>query len=265
MELNQNLIKLLRLKKAEQKVLAVLSSEPKTPTEIVGLSKLPRATVYLALSTLFQRGLIHSTIQKGRRYWLEESAQKLESGLSQTLKSLRHLTQVDQLEIKHKDDTSVVIHRGAKAMNEVILRAINLNEGERVQVFQDSRPDDGWVRVIGIKNILKINALLKKRHIIGESIIPETYFSRLVPYLGKKWAISYVDRINIVYMLPERYFLSLAEIITFRDRALIIHMGDEIAVEIKNPQILLLIKSMLEVLKESGRKVNMHEEIKKYL
>jgi hypothetical protein len=196
---------------------------------------------------------------------MEKDSRKIEESMTGALNDLRHLAGEEQLEIKHKKDTSIVIHRGESAMRKIILRAITLNESERFYIMQGSYPDDGWARIFNMKNIVKINAILKKKKIIGESVIPDNYFRRLVPYFGKAWAISYVDRMNVVYMLPEKYFPSRAEILIFRNRAIILNMPEEIAVEIKNLQVLTLLRSVFEIMKDSAQKINMREELKKYL
>ena len=104
--------------------------------------------------------------------------------------------------------------------------------------------------------------MLKKKEIIGESFIPENYFSLLIPRLGKRWAESYVDRMNIVYLLPSEFVPSQAEILLFQNKVIIMNVNEEIAVEINNKQMLLLYKALFEYLKTSARKVSPRQFLK---
>ena len=149
-----------------------------------------------------------------------------------------------------------MIHRGAEAMRRVIYRAVALSKSERFYIYQGSNTDHGWDRVIGLKNILKINRLLKKKGIIGESFIPEDYFQATVPHLGTEWRESYIDRMNIVYYLPKEYFQSHAEILIFREQVIVFHLRSEIAVEIRNEEILKMFKQLFDMLKLFARRVD---------
>ncbi len=259
---NKDIQALLRMNKHEIRILNTLSSAPKRPSEVVRASNVPNATAYLAFSTLQKRGLAEKRKTDRKVYWLRADSYSLEKLLSSTINELEHIKESSVFEIQHKEDTSIIVHRGDNAIRKVILGTLTLHPNERFSIFQSSNRNDGWLRVFGLQNILKVNNMLRDKKIIGESFIPEDYFSRLIPLFGKKWADSYVDRMNIVYLIPPQFFPSSAEILLFRDRAILFHVDGEIAVEIKNKQILLMIKMIFEYLKTTAKKVDPHQFLK---
>lgn len=265
MNLPKDINSILKLTRHEQKVLAVLSNVPKRPSFVVKGSGVPNATAYLAFSSLSKRGLAKKQTINGKTFWKTASTTKLEEDFSQIINSLKHIKDASTFEIKHKENTSIIIHRGDNAIRKVILGALTLHSNERFSIFQSSNRNDGWVRIFGLKSILKVNQALRDKKIIGESFIPEDYFSKLIPYLGKEWAESYIDRMNIVYLLPNEFFPSHAEILLFRDKAILFHVSGEIAVEIKNKQILLMIKMIFEYLKTTAKKIDPQEFLKQSL
>lgn len=262
---DESVAQLLELSRSEKKVLAALSSEHRAPTDIIKKAKVPRATAYLAFSSLKKRGLAKTAIRDGRRYWLEAETKETQTLLYEMIRALQHTTLNEKVEVAHKADTSITVHKGRESVVQVIKGTIALYRHERFYIFQSAESDDGWSDVIGMKNIIKINRALKARQVIGESFIPENYFSHLTPILGKKWAESYVDRLNIVYFLPKEFFTSKAEILLFRDQVIIFHLKSEIAVEVRNPEILNMFKGLFEMFKVVGRKVTTREEAAPYL
>ena len=257
--------KLLRLSKYEKRILSQIDSIPRRPSEIVKCSKVKNATAYLAFSHLVERGLTKKVTIEGRTYWVLSPTHTLEQFFWKTINDLNHIKEPSVFELHHNEDTSIVIHRGDDAVKKMILGALTLHTGERFSILQSSNKNDGWSRVFGVGNIMKLNKALRDKKIIGESFIPEDYFEQLIPYFGKKWAESYVDRMNIVYLLPPQFFPSHAEILLFKDRAILFHVDGEIAVEIKNKEILLMIKTLFEYLKTTAKKVDPQEFLKKSL
>ncbi len=252
---SSTLSKVLRLAPHEANVLGVLTSKPQLPSAIVRAAGVPNASAYLAFEHLCERALAQKKVRNGKTVWMRADSASAAAVLSAAINELEGIKDATKFEIKHTDESSVTVHRGAKALQQIVFRALDLNPHERFIIYQGANVDDGWMEKVGFKNVLKINRLLKEKEIIGESFISENYFKNLVPYWGKEWAESYVDRLNVVYLIPEEFMPSHAEILIFRDRVLVLHFVDEVAVELKDAEMLLMFKTLFEFLKTVSTKV----------
>ncbi len=246
-------------------MLDVLTPKPQRPSEVVRAAGVPNASAYLAFDLLCKRGLAEKKKIKNKTVWLRAAPLPIAEVLGGAINELEHLKNSSVFEIKHKDDTSVTIHRGGDALQKLIFRAVDLNPHERFHILQGANMDDSWMEMVGYQNVLIINRMLKAKEIIGESFIPENYFKNLLPFWGREWAESYVDRLNVVYLIPPEFMPSHAEIILFRDRVLVLHFKEEIAVEMKDAEMLLMFKMLFEYLKTFARKVDPKEFLAAHL
>src|SRR5262245_51225381 len=112
--------KLFRLAPHESRVLVALTEKPQRPKDIVAQTGIPNASAYLAFDLLCERGLAEKRKLKNKTVWLRASPSELVEILSTAINELEHVKNASVFEIKHKEDTSVTVHRGTAALRKLI-------------------------------------------------------------------------------------------------------------------------------------------------
>ena len=258
--LSQESIQLLQLSENERKLFAVLCDGEAKPTKAVRKSKIPRASAYLAFTQLKDRGLVKILKLENKRYWALDGRCDPFKEIESLQKIYRRDHSSDAENVPITSATGVIIHKGKKALVELIGNLNNSLKGKRCGSFQSDRTKAGWLRVIGEKKIIKFNELVKKNNIIEERVLPERYFKNIKAALGKKWLESYLGQTTMTVKLPDRYFDSDSEMWVYEDKVLLLNMEGELAVEIRHPSMAELLRSVFRFMQDNGRKVRVDED-----
>lgn len=225
----------------ERSLLSALSMCGRRPRDIMRETGIPHASLYLAFEKLSKRGFAKRFVKEGKLYW-------------------KRVGSVQQEIIGSEHNTKVFIHSDQESVKECINQILDLRSGDKVTIVEGTQKNSGWFELFSKKETMALNKALSSKKIVCESILPESYFSEAIPRLGKEWALSYTSRPIITYIVRKSMISSDAILITLRNKVIILYAKDVFAVEIENQEIVALIKGMIEIIKESGRKVHVGDD-----
>ena len=238
--------------------MAVLTETPAQPQSMVKRSGVPNASAYLAFQKLQERGLVERKKQNGRWYWRRVSQIEIQDMFQQAQTDIIGTVGSS---VKTEQASEIYVHVGVAAVRGLIRRILDLPAGGRVTIYQGGQMDNGWAELFTNEELIAINQGLSSGNILFESIIPDNYFEKLIPVFGLAWAESYADRPNQAYAIPETFNTSRGEIHMYKDLIIIFDTIEAVAIEIKNPEVLKLLRGILEFVKNNCEPLDVHAAI----
>lgn len=263
--MNNSFISLLKLNRHESKILSSLSTdEGMIVSEIADKSRIPRMSVYLALSSLKNRGLADYSRKGKRRFWTRLSNEKIFNLIDKTAKEIYN--NHDKVEIKHGDSGFVVL-RGLDNLFTIFERIANGHKGERLIGIQPTSSMKNVMNKLSWNTLKPIQDAILKNKIIVQGLIREDYYPTFISLLKtkdkKKEALqSFIGRLTDMVMVSNEYLNSESELMMFKDVAFLVSWKDEIAIEIKNKEMLSFMFECFELARGYGKKVNQNEYLK---
>lgn len=261
--------KILRLTPIEKKVLNVFKKHSSILiSDISTFSKLPRMTIYPALSSLKERGLIDYTRKGKRKYWFKESEDTIAHRLTEIASSMsKNIVEV------RKDDSGFIIHRSLKSIYTIFERIAALNPGERLRGIQ---PTASMVNVIHNlkweKELKPIQDAIREKGIVVEAVLQEDYYTTLYkeiykdnPRRAKEHIQSFIGRATDMAYVTTNYLNANTELMMFRKVAFIVNWKDEVAIEIYNKDMLEFLTKLYELARGYGKKVDQNQYLKEFL
>lgn len=225
----------------ERSLLSALSVYGKRPRDIMRETRISHASLYLAFEHLSKRGLAKRFVKEGKLYW-------------------KKIGSIQEEVVGSQQNTKVFIHSDKESVKDCINQMLRLRSGDKVIIVEGTQKDSGWFELFNKKETVALNKALSSKKIICESILPESYFQEAIPRLGKEWALSYVSRPIITYIVRKNVISSDAILITLRNKVIILYAKDIFAIEIENQEIVSLVKGVIEVIKDTGRKVSVGDD-----
>ncbi|MEK7646200.1 MAG: helix-turn-helix domain-containing protein [Patescibacteria group bacterium] len=262
----ENISKLLNLTSHEEKIFTVLDTkEPFSVSDTSKKAKIPRMSAYLALAALKSRGIIYSKIKGKRRFWLRISDKELSDILISTAK-LAHDSE-ERVEITHDDSTGFAVLRGLPSLFSIFERIAQGHKDERLIGIQPTASLKNVLRGISWKNLQPIQDSIRNNKIIVEGLLREDYYPTLTslvkdPVQKEEILKSFIGRTTDMVFVSNEYLNAETELMMFRDVAFLINWKDEVALEIKNKDMLHFLKELFDLARGYGRKVNQEEYIK---
>ena len=215
----------------ERTLLAALSEEGSRPRDLMRLTGIPHASLYLAFQKLVTRGFASRKVVGRVLLWFRSDVTVDES------------------------PRDVRVSTRAAAVRAAVMRITKLKAGERVTIVEGTQHESGWFSLFSKEETIALNSALSKRKVICDSIIPETYFARAVPKLGEDWALSYRTRPIQTYVVPHDLIASDALLLIFRDRIMLLYARAPLVIEVRTAEVVALIRGMADALKKTARKV----------
>ena len=256
-KISPKMIKLLGLSSREVLVFNALRAGNNTPLLIAKDTKVSRPAIYEILDRLHKRGLITSTIKKGKKYWSQAKDRDLEQEIYETKRALFDLEEGEY----GVSDSTVVVHRGIKAIRKVLFDIMNNHKGQRLYTLLGDNPIRGWNKIIGIEGTNEINKSIKKNDIIVEMTIPFGWFERQIKLQGRQWAIDFEGRAAITHEIDEKYFHHSGQIFIFKQSLYLIAMNEEVIIEVRNSEIQKLILFMFKFIQDNSDKFNVNTRL----
>lgn len=240
----------LGISEKEYTLLQVLAGTEKSNTSAVAeVAKIPRVTALRILGGLKKRGFVTSRIQGKAVMWSAVPPADIEKNYMKLFSAHEHVSSPTTL----SEVGSLTIFRGAEGIIETNRRILNAIMGERVLAIE---PNGIWKYVAQSSQDTwtHLNTLFKQQNIQVE-MITEEGFERHLEIVDPELRHTFLDIISDISVVPERLLDSATEILLFRDQIFFIDWAHEVAVEIKNPSTMRVMRAMFRVLQESGRKV----------
>ncbi len=223
----------------ERKLISYLKEEGIRPRDLMRTTHIPHASLYWSFNKLCQRGLASRYIKKGKIFWKKEG-------------------RIEKLQ--QKKEAHVLIHTSKEEVRKCIEQVLRLESGERVFIVEGTQEESGWFGLFSKEETIILNRALSTQKIICESILPESYFRDALPRLGREWALSYAQRPVITYVVKNGLISSNALLIVLRNKAVLLYAKEVFAIEIRNQEIVFLIRGMIEAIKTNARKVSIGKD-----
>jgi predicted transcriptional regulator len=257
---------LLGLSGHEEKVLISLPTEDGlNVSDIARTSKTPRMSVYLALHSLKKRGLADYDRKGKRRLWKKLSNQAFSELMINTAKSI--YDNKERVEIKHGENNGFVILKGLNNLFTIFERIAAGHKGERLIGIQPTSSMTHVVKKLSWKTIKPIQDAIRDNKIIVQGLVREDYYPTFVSLLKskeeKKEAIkSFIGRLTDMVLVSNQYLNSETELMMFKDVAFLVNWKDEVAIEIKNKEMLNFMLEFFELARGYGKKINQNEYLR---
>jgi hypothetical protein len=250
-------LKLLGLSRKEAKVLEAVWKGKDTPLLIARETSVSRPATYEILARLKKRGLVKTTIRDGKRYWLLAKSQDLEVLLYNTKKALFGIE--DGVEEVHGvSDATVIVHRGAKALQSLIHSMMNDHKNQRIYMTAGDKVTPGWARVIGLERINEFNRSLKENKLISEVVATEGLFERQTAENGIEWAISFEGRTAMTHYVSPEYLDNAGQLWVIGKSLYLMAIQEEIIIEVRNSEIQKLVLSLFHFMQDHSRKIDVN-------
>lgn len=234
----------------EEKLIAVLFKNGWQNTTLVAIEAgIPRVTALRILGRLKKRGFVTSRARGRAVEWSAVPPADIEKNLIKLFVTDEYVSSPATL----SEVGSLTIFRGAEGIIETNRRIINAAMGERLLAIE---PNGIWKYVAKSSQDTwtHLNTLFKEQKIQVE-MITEEGFEQHLGIVNPELRHTFLDIITDISVVPERLLDSATEILLFRDQIFFIDWAHEVAVEIKNPSTMRVMRAMFRVLQESGRKV----------
>ncbi|MES2953304.1 MAG: helix-turn-helix domain-containing protein [Patescibacteria group bacterium] len=242
---------ILGLSPNEQLVLEALSLA-KTPLLLSEKTRIPRPTIYLTLASLSKRGLVHRRIAHRKHYWERISDDETSLLLDSAEKALK-VGEEERIRIASVENRTIILHKGSKAIKTFITSLLSSHKDERIFGLQSTEVGDSYERIFGKGGIDTLNDLIKKNRIILDSVLPNDYFSKMFARFGAEWASHFEGRSTSVRVIDAEYLNHAVDMLVFKSTAVFIIHHEELALEIKSPELVRLISSLLAFLKDHAK------------
>ncbi len=259
--------KILGLSEREQKIYNGIHTAPLTVAEIARGASLPRMTTHYALLRLLGRGVIERVKRDGYFLYHRVPKEKL---------FMEALPQSEMpggfISIPITKDTGTVIYRGLKDIYKLHERICQENAGKRVYCIQTTNSTDRIVNGYSQKEVDHLNELISRNKIICDVIVEEDIFDPIFTKFKKdgaknfeKYLEVFLDRISVTYILPKHFISFKNDMVLFKDVAVFIDWEKQIAIELRNKEIVGMCLDLFETFKTHARRVEYKELVKKYL
>ena len=246
---------ILGLSKKQEKVLLALQKGLNTPLLLSKDLKISRTNIYAILQNFKKRGLANTSIVQGKKYWSLNSAKEIEGSIYETKKSLLKLSQGTQ-EVYGLSESMVLVHRGKDAVKKAVSDMFAGHKNERFYSFQGDTATNNWNKVFSLSETNKFNEIIKKNSIIAEGIINEGWFEKQVRELGIKWVKEFEGRMARTVLIDKKYFDYGSQLFIFKNSVYLLALGQELIIEIKNPEIQKLLLTFFKFIQERGKLID---------
>lgn len=245
---------LLGIGDKEQKLLQVLAQGGVSNTSVVAKeAKIPRVTTLRVLSGLSQRGLVSRRVRGREVLWSALPPPSIEANFMELFAGSVAVSPATPL----SEVGSLTVFRGMEGIMETNRRILDAKIGERFLAIEPNgiwkyvkqSPQDAWTH---------LNKLFRQKNILVE-MIAEEGFEKYLEETDPEMRRTFLDLIADIRVVPERLLDSATEILIFRDQIFFIDWAHEVAVEIKNPSTMRVMRAMFRVLQDSGRQIALKE------
>lgn len=261
-------LKILDLTLKEEKVLLAVLNGSNTPLLLARTTKVTRPAVYVILKKLKKRGLVHTRIISGKKYWEMVRKEDIDQSLYEAKKVLLSISEGTE-EVKGLSDGTVIVHRGKEAIKELITTMLKGHKREWFYTMQGDAVQKGWDEVVGQEGINDFNEYLKKNDILTKIVLPFGWFedqaNRLGPKAAVAWVKGFIDRAHSAVQVDEKYFDHGGQIFIFRNSLYLMSLNEALVVEIRNSELKKLITQMFAFMEDNANRFNMNEQAQKLI
>ena len=237
----------LGLSPKEHKVLDVLRQMAMAQkiSRIAKLAELPQATASFILRKLEKRKLVTRVKCINHFEW-------------------KYRNNLDIVENSSTDtfaNTFMSVKFGMTEITKEFLKILELAPAERLYSIQGAGISKSVLKKIDIKFLYFFHNAVKKKKIIIEGVIAESVMN-LFNKMTAEQISSHLDRLTLVYVLPDELINFPLDIFIFRDNVLLVDYEVERLVHIEDSALAQSYKALFKVAEEFGKKIDLNSYLK---
>lgn len=260
------------LSKRELVVWNTLQRKSLSIAAIARATKIPRMSVYPILRKLKRRNLILREQVGRREFWRRELNERLHILFADLAGNFGefHLRE-KKITTLGKSRAGITVHTGLNNIVALYRKVVTESKGDKFMVIESNAAAKAARTYVPQKELIDLNNLVRENATITEAILAENAIEETVKDLrakrwpAKKFLSGFIDRPYNVYLVPEDFCNYDHEIYIFGKNLLIIHWEEELALEIKNHDLLLFFKKTFDLLRLIGEKIDFNALVKKAL
>jgi hypothetical protein len=257
MNLNHSIVATLKLSAEEKKVASTIGETPASTSEIARKTNLPRSTCLRALKSLHQRGMIARTRMTIHLSGWTQMPDTKKRALHDEFSRFFGIADEHAPIHIHKDIHEVIIYRGKEQMLELADMAKTFKMGERLLWLRGSRAWKEWHTQGFRARIIALMEHLAQTGVICEEILSDQFVEFDRRYGGAAMVASYAKRLMVLTVIPDAYLNGFySDIMVFRDAVSIMNWHDEIAILIKNRDLVAFYTQLFTYLRDTGTSVD---------
>lgn len=264
---------LLGLLPGEARLLEVLSEHRLRIHELVSTLKQPRSTIVHTVKRLHKRGWLTYKTRGSTREWTIAPNKKIEhalTDLSQQEKGYNTFMFAgsrmgDILRINPAPHVEFAVYQGADNLRQVAYRVTKLNRTKRIYATCSSKTGKAIVDSLSEEAVVDINKGFTKTEALDIGIVSEHYFVQALQAKNINWLKSFEGRAHSMHFLPSGEFEESTQQLIFDGSVYFIDWDNEVAMEVKSPDIVTMHTKMFQALQQRGRKIDMHAHIRELL
>lgn len=248
MDMNTETIKLLALTRVETHILKSLKTSSENVSSLARITKIPRTSLYTALSSLSKRGLIEM-VTKGKS----------------RVVFLKYNPLVEILNSEQHKSFTYIYGKGPMLQE---LKEIYTKPKTRVYAVQPTKVLETLLHKFNASTFIPINELIKENKVVVESIVKvDSLDMYLQKYKGDKETQeqilkSFYGRLNSSTFIGKEFFNCDAELV-FNDTYLYIcNWSKEVGIKVFDTNILALIKELFDLAKGYGKKDDLNKIVR---
>lgn len=262
-------LNILNLNKKEKDLLELLS-DPLSTQELSRKSTIPRTTIAFIIKRLLARGLVKKAIVGKRcRYYsipqeqlrsIFESAYSIDSSKNEFISP-------DATPITSK---KISCYLGVKNITRLQVHFLSSFKDERIYAIQPNKSWLGLHSKVNEEHVIHVNNLIRSNNLIIDAMVENDAYENFKNANKNKrkflkLAESFGNRMADYASPPKGYMTDQVEMWIIKDTAIFIDWREEIAIKIVDTHTAHFLKDLFLLAKESGKKIDHNEAIRKVL
>lgn len=211
-------------------------------------AKLPQSTTAFILRKLENRKLVNRVKYNNHFRW------KYRKNLDVVEKGSEELFQ----------NTFINVITGVKDIMKEFMKILELASGERLYSIQGAGISPIILEKIDSKFISFFHHAIKKQKIIIEGVISQSIF-KIFDKMTAGQIYSHLDRLTIVYVLPDELINFPLDVFIFRDHVLLVDYETERLVHIEDSALVMTYKALFNIAETYGKKIDLNLYLNKLL
>lgn len=260
---------ILGFSRHEMKIWQALEKGSWNVSELAGLTRFPRTTLYTAINSLRRRGLITSR-RKGKSVVISPiPRQAISDILTESALAFNDAGNI-RISSKNTNDSGFTLIYGKKAMLKV-WENLAKKGIKRIFAIQPSQSLVHTISRFAPEEFVRINNAIKKNNIIVDAIIREdnlpTYmnFHKGNLVAQKNILKSFLGRMADTTIVKNDFLNNNADLILSSKSAFLMNWENEIGIEINNIDMIELLSELFTLAKGYGKKIDFNQYIREYL
>ena len=244
------ILEALNLSDKERSVLDVLRHQPLAQkiSKISLQASLPQTTTAFILRKLEKRKLAMRMRHNNHFVW----------------KYRKNIDLYETATAESAKNTLISVVSGIRDIEDELRKILDLGSAERLLSIQGAGISKNILKKIDEKFMHTFHQEIRKRKIIIEGVVAESVYN-LFGKMNKSQLYSHLDRLTIVYVLPDYLINFPLDIFIFGNRIILVDYEDEQLINIENPALQQSYKALFFLAEQYGKKIDLNKYIRELI